>query len=260
MERREVDERLVAGLAGGRHRGEPTVVDAAARTHLGCDDVVEQRPQGGDHEVERAGDEQCHVPGLPVLADAADALGERPGDEEVAEHLGAVRVDAVHVGPLETPVEVAQEVAAVLAVQCQQPGRLAERAGHEAEAVEVVEFPGGEPRVAGHHVRGDQRVLQVEHGQVPFGRQHLAAQPGRARAAAARTGAGSHLQTGLLHHRRQVDPLHVVGPVDDGGIEAEPGPVVAVDPVPELHQPVELVDRLALGVGAVQLDVLVGPL
>ena len=259
MELGEVDQRLVAGLAGGGRRREPAVVDAAARAHLGRDDVIEQRLQGSDHEVEGAGDEQGHVAGLPVLADPADPPRERLGEDEVAEHLRAVGVDAVHRGALEAPVEVAQEVAAVPAIQRQKTGRLAEGAGHETDPVQVVELPGGEPRVAGHHVRSDQRVLQVEHGQLPLGGEHLAAEPGGAGIGAAGAGAGGHLEAGLLHHRRQVHLLHVVGPVDDGGIEAERRPVVASERIPELQQPVELVDRLALGVGAVQLDVLVGP-
>ena len=259
MELGEVDQRLVAGLAGGRHRREPAVVDAVARAHLGRDDVIEQGLQGSDHEIERSGDEQRHVPGLPVLADPADPPGERLGEDEIAEHLRAVGVDAVHRGALETPVEIAQEVAAVPTVQGQQTGRLAEGAGHETDPVQVVELPGGEPRVAGHHVRSDQRVLQVEHGQLALGCEHLAAEPGGAGIGAAGAGAGGHLEAGLLNHRRQVHLLHVVGPVDNGGIEAERRPVVVVERLPELQEPVELVDRLALGVGAVQLDVLVGP-
>ena len=169
-------------------------------------------------------------------------------------------VEPVRRGALEAPVEVAQEVAAVAAVQGQQPRRLRQRAGREAHPVEVVEVPGGEPRIAGHHVRRDQGVLQVEHGQMTLRIQHLAAQPRRARLGPAGSGAGSHLQPGLLHHRRQMHLLHVLGPVHAAGVEAELRPVGVVERVPQRQQAVELVDGLALGVGAVELDVLAGPL
>ena len=260
MEVGEVGQRLVAGFAGRGDGGEAAVVHAVGGTHLGRDDVVEQGSQGRHHEVQCSRDEQGHVAGLPVLADASDPLGERLGDDQVAEHLRAVGVDAVYRSAVEAAVEVTQEVAAVAAVQRQQPRCLRQRAGGETHPVEVVEVPCGQPRVAGHDIRGDQSVLQVEDGELALGCEDLAAQPRRAGLSPASPGAGRHLQPGLRHHRRQVHLLHVVGPVQDARVEAEFGAVGVVERVPQSHEAVQLIDGLALGVGAVELDVVAGPL
>jgi hypothetical protein len=69
------------------------------------------------------------------------------------------------------------------------------------------------------------------------------------------------LDPGVLDHRRQVDLGDVAVPVDDPRVEAERRPVVAGQAaVPQLEQVLDAVDRLALGVGAVELDVGEGPL
>ena len=255
---RVVGQGLVAGLPGGGHRHQAAVVGAAVDAHLGRDDVVEQGPQRLHHQVEGAGDEQRAVAHPAVLADAPDARGEGLDHQQVAQHLAHVAVEAVGRRALEPPVEVAQEVAAVLAVQGQQPGDLPQGPGHEPGPLGRVQAPGGQPRVAGHHVGGDQGVLEVEHGQVALGVQHLAAEPGRAGLGAG--AARRHLEPGPADHGREVDPAHVVGPVDHPGVEAEAGPVGGIGGAPHLHQPVQPEDGLALGVGAVELDVAVGPL
>ncbi len=59
----------------------------------------------------------------------------------------------------------------------------------------------------------------------------------------------------MLHDRRQVDVADVVVPVDGAGIEPERVALVRVDLVPQREQVVDAVDRFALGVRAVQLDV-----
>ena len=112
-----------------------------------------------------------------VFADAADPGGERLGDQQVAQHLPGVAGDLVDRGVLEAAVEVAQEVTSVLSVEGQQGRGLAQGLEREPQPVGGVEVPGRQPRVARHHVAGDERVLQVEHGQLTVGGEHLCADP-----------------------------------------------------------------------------------
>ena len=58
----------------------------------------------------------------------------------------------------------------------------------------------------------------------------------------------------------QVDLVHVVVPVDGAGIEAEAVVVLVVAGVPQVHEAVDPVAGVGLGVGAVELDVAEGPL
>ena len=86
-----VVERLGPALAGGRHGGElarvgPVGLDGHGRAH----DVVEERPEGLDDEVEGAGDEQRAVPQRAVLAHPADGGRERLGQQQVVAQLDAV--------------------------------------------------------------------------------------------------------------------------------------------------------------------------
>ena len=70
---------------------------------------------------------------------------------------------------------------------------------------------------------------------------------------------GCRLDPGVVDDRRQVDLVDVVRPVDGARIEPELRLVDAVERLPERQQVVDLVDRLALRVEAVQLDVLERP-
>ena len=158
---------------------------------------------------------------------------------------------------LVAPVEVAQEVAAVDAVELQQARGLGHRAQRVAQPLAAVEAARRQPRVALDDVAGDQRVLEVEGGDVALGVEHLAAQPlGAVGARLARLG----LDPGVLDDRGQVDRADVGRPVDLRRIEGERRPVGVVEPLPHRHQVVDLVHGLALGVQAVQLDVLERPL
>ena len=74
-------------------------------------------------------------------------------------------------------IEVAQEVAAIDAVEAQQAGRLGERSHRVADALTAIEPACRQPRVALDDVAGDQRVLEVEGGDRAVRRQDLAAQP-----------------------------------------------------------------------------------
>ena len=85
------------------------------------------------------------------------------------------------------------------------------------------------------------------------GVQDLTAQPVLPLLADPSAGCGPHAS--VLHHRRQVDLGGVVIPVDDAGVEAERGLVLGLELLPAGEQPIDAVDRLALGVGAVELDV-----
>ena len=162
--------------------------------------------------------------GRLVLADAADGRGEALGEDDGAEQLPGVLVDLLDGGALVAPVEVAQEVAPVLAVERQQAGRLGQRPQREPHAVGLGQAPGGQPRVALHHVGGDERVLQVEGGEVALLRQHLAPEPVHAVLAPAL--ARRRLDPGVLDDRGQVHLADVGAPVDDARVEPEGLPVV----------------------------------
>ena len=78
-------------------------------------------------------------------------------------------VDLVDRRVLVAAVEVAQEVAAVDAVELEQTRRLGQRAQHVAHALAAIEPARRQPRVALDDVAGDQRVLEVEGGDVAVG-------------------------------------------------------------------------------------------
>ena len=134
-----------------------------------------------------------------------------------------------------------------------RPGRLDHRAQRVPDPLGRVEPAGRQPRVALDDVRGDQRVLEVEGDDLTPGVEHLLAHPGHAIGADRRSRRGLH--PGVLDDRRQVDLGDVGRPVDAARVDVEVGPVGGVEAVPDLHQVVDLVDRLALGVEPVELDV-----
>ncbi len=68
-------------------------------------------------------------------------------------------------------------------------------------------------------------------------------------------GPGVVFDAGVLDDRREVDLGDVGRPVDAPRVDVEVAAVGLVEAVPDLHEIVDLVDRLALGVEAVQLDV-----
>ena len=193
-----------------------------------------------------------------MLAHAPQTGREALGDDQLGEQLRGVGVELLDRRVLVATVEVAQEVAAVAAVEGKQVRCLAQRAGDEADAVVDRQAAGGEPGVALDDVGRDERVLEVERGDVPVGREHVVAQPGRA-VLGARL-ARRALHAGVLDHRREVDLVDVLRPVDRARVEGERGLVVGVEVRPHGEQVVDAVLGLALGVGAVQLDVLERPL
>ena len=226
-----VGQDLRPGLAGRRHLGQLAAVRAVGLDgHLGGDDLVEQRSQPVDGEAQRTGDQDRAMPERPVLAHAADAGREALRDDQLREQFLGVLVDLLDRRVLVAPVEVPQEVAAVLAVHRQQAGRLGEGAQHVAKPLRAVEPARRQPRVALDDVAGDQRVLEVERGDVPIGRQHVAAQPvGAVDARLARRG----LHAGVLHDRRQVDLVDVRRPVDERGSKQNVGLVDRRQLVPD---------------------------
>ena len=250
-----VGEQLGAGLAGRGHRRHLARVGAVGpHAHLGGDDLVEQRLEPGDVERQRTGDQDRAVAGGLVLADPPQALGKRLRHDQLSRHLDGVFLDLGDRRVLVAAVEVAEEVGAVATVELEQAGRLGERAQHVAHSFRSVQAAGGEERVALDDVRGDQRVLEVEGCDVAGGVEHLAPQARHPVGAARRAGRG--LDPSVLDDRGQVDLGDVAGPVDDPRVEAERLAVGVVERVPQGDQVVDLVDRLALGVEAVQLDVL----
>ena len=142
-------------------------------------------------------------------------------------------------------------------------GSLAQSAGHEnASRSAVGEAAGGQPRVGLDHVGGDQGVLQVEDGQLAFGGEHRCAGP-RSCAVDGPSPARPAVvcDPGVLDDRRQVDVVHVDGPVDHGRVEANSrlvGSGGRASHSSSRRSTPE--DGLGLGVGAVQLDVAEGPL
>ena len=115
---------------GGSSSSRP-VKRAVGLAQAGADDLVEQRAQGLDHEVEGAGDQDGAVAEGPVLADPGDAGRERLGQQQVVEELPAVVAEPVDRGALVAAVEGAQEVAPVASVEGEQRRCLAHEVGHE---------------------------------------------------------------------------------------------------------------------------------
>ena len=72
-----------AGLADGGQLFEPAGELAVGLAQAGADDVVEQRTQRLDHQVEGTGDQDGAVAEGPVLADPGDAGRERLGQQQV---------------------------------------------------------------------------------------------------------------------------------------------------------------------------------
>src|SRR5437763_15378676 len=106
-----------------------------------------------------------------VLTYATHPRWERLQEEQVAEQLPRVSANAVDRGPLVAAVEVAKEVAPVAPVEGEERGRLPEGAGREPGPLGAVHGRRGEPGERLHHVGGDERVLEVEGGHMPAGRQ-----------------------------------------------------------------------------------------
>ena len=244
-----------AGLAGRRSLDELAGVGRAVggRRQRGADDLVEERPQRLDDEAERAGDQDRPVAEAPVLADAAHPARERLRDDQLGEQLPRVGVDPLDGSSLVAAVEVTEEVAPVAPVEGQQRRRLFEHPGREAHPLVDVEVPGRQPRVRLDDVGRDQRVLEVEGGDVAVGGEDGAPSPLFARGTRALP--RRRADACVFDDRRQVDLLHEVVPVDDGGVEGEEGTIGVVERVRQRHESIHAVDRLGLRVGAVQLDV-----
>ena len=144
-----------------------------------------------------------------------------------------VLVDLADRGVLVAPVEEPQEVAAVLAVHRAQARCLGKRAQHVANPLGRVQSACRQERVALDDVAGDQRVLEVERGDVAIGGEHAAAQPvGAVVAALARLGLGAR----VVHDRRQVDGADVRRPVDAARVDVERRLIGGVETVVDAHQ------------------------
>ncbi len=219
----------------------------------GADDLVEQRPERLDHEVEGAGDEDGAVAERLVGPDPCDPGRERLGQQEMVEQVPPVVAQPVHRGAVVAAVEGAQEVAPVAPVEGQQRRRLGDQVGHECGPLAGRQVPRGQPGVGVDHVGGDERVLEVEGRQVALGGEDVL--PGPVGAVGLDRLARCRPHPGVLDDRGEVDLVDVGGPVDGCGVEAEGGPVVLVHAVPQGEEPVDAVEGVGLGVGAVELDV-----
>ena len=169
------------------------------------------------------------MPELAVLAHPPQPGREPLRQDQLGQQLLGVGLDLGERGVLVAPVEVAQEVAAVDAVELQQPRRLVQRAQRVAQPLVAIEPAGRQPRVALDDVAGDQRVLEVERGDLAGRVEDLPAQPSGAVGGRL---ARRRLDAGVLDDRRQVDLADVRRPVEGAGIEGERGPVGGVEAVP----------------------------
>jgi len=185
------------------------------------------------------------VPGGAVGAHPGEAVGERTSEELAVEELPRVLPQLLQGRILEAPVERTEEVAAVTPVEGEERGRLAEEVRHEARSPRRGEVTAGQPGVGVDDVGGHQRVLEVEHGEVPIRRQDGPALPVRPFVHHRLPGLGADPR--VLEHRGQVDLVHVAVPVDGGGVELEPPVVIGVARVPQLHQVVHPVACVGLG-------------
>ena len=162
-----------------------------------------------------------------MLTHATDAGRERLGEQHVAEQFPSIGAQLVCGCVLVAAVEVAEEVASVSAVEREQGRRLAEGAQGEAGALVGRHAPRRKPRERLDHVGRDQRVLEIEDGQVPVGRQHCLPSPLGAARARPRPRCRAHPRMG--HNRREMDVLHVLRPVNCRRVEGEGAPVVVVE-------------------------------
>ena len=176
----------------------------------GADDVVEQRAQRLDHQVEGAGDQDGAVAEGPVPADPGDAGRERLGQQQAVEELPPVVPQPVDGRPFVATVEGPQEVAPVPPVEQEQRRGLAHEVGHERHPLGRRQVPRRQPGVGVDHVGGDERVLEVEGGQMAVGGEDGLAGPvgavGLGRPARRRA------DPGVLDDRGEVDVADVGGP------------------------------------------------
>ncbi len=254
-----VVEDLGPRLAGRRHlqhlaRQRPVGADA----HLGGDDLVEQRAQALDGEVEGAGDEHRAVPERPVLAHPAQPGREALRQDDLGQQLLGVGLDLLDGGVLVAPVEVAQEVAAVDAVELQQAR--APRPSCAARSATARRGRGGASPATSSSRRRCWRSACSR------GRTRRGGAWGRAPGgAAARCGRCAVLPGTVLTRAcwtiegRWIVRMYV-GQSTSRGSKANAARSRVVEPLPHRHQVVDLVHGLALGVQAVQLDVLERPL
>ena len=132
--------------SGGTSVISPDHVPSGRTRHRRADDVVEQRADRVDDDVEGAGDEERPVAEGTVLPHAPHRRGERLHEEVVGGELDGVGPQLLDRRALVAPVEVAQEVAPVLAVHGEQPGRL----GQGLQRRSGRGRPTGSRRVASH--------------------------------------------------------------------------------------------------------------
>ena len=139
---------------------------------MGADDVVEQRAERLEHEVQRPRDQQRPVAELAVLAHPPYPGREGLLQEQVAGELRGFPAKFPEVGVLVAAVEPAQEVAPVDHVEREHPRRFEQGAHREAGTLGQVHVPRGEPGVGVDDVGRHQGVLQVEDGELAVGREH----------------------------------------------------------------------------------------
>ena len=194
------------------------------------------------------------MPEAAVLAHAPDAGGERLGQDQVAEHLVGVGRDLIDRRARVAPVEVAQEVAAIALVEREQRRRLRQQRRDEPHTVVGWEAAARDPRVRRDDVRRDQRVLEVERGDVAVGGEDL---PSQARPRGSRP-CGRPASCGRGRARRSTAGGSPARSWSQSMTRGSKQNVVAVGRVERCHareQVVHAVDGLALGVRAVELDV-----
>ena len=111
-------------------------------------------------------------PRARVFANPPDPGRERLGGQQVAGHLPRFPTELGQVGVFVAAVEPPEKIAPVDHVERQHPRCFEQRAHGEAGPFGQAHAPGRQPGVRVDDVGGDQRVLQVEHGQLAIGGEH----------------------------------------------------------------------------------------
>ena len=142
-----------------------------------ADDVVEERFEVLDNEVECTGDEHGSMARRTMHADPADGIGVRVFDEEVAEQFSSVAFELFDRCVVVTPIEVSQELDTVSAVKPLQADRFSEAFEDQSGSLCSIEVAGGEPTLGTNHVGVDQRVFEVKGSELTAFVEHLFAQP-----------------------------------------------------------------------------------
>ncbi len=129
----------------------------------GGDDLVEQRCQRTGEDLDRAGQQDGPVPGVPVLADPADRSRLHPAQQDVTGDLvdeaGELVGVCAGIARVHRPDEMSPVAPLSPHISGQRAGELGEFASARREAL----VGQAQPQIRLDHGRGHQRPVQIEH-------------------------------------------------------------------------------------------------